>query len=212
MACDYPIFLDVSGRLAVVVGGGEVAARKVDKLLAAGARVRVVAPQVCDALAARSDAGLQIVREPFHPRYLAGALLVFACTDNLCVNGSVKTAAEDAAVPANIADDPDVCDFMVPAVHAAGPVKLAISTGGASPALAREIRKWLQANLPAGLGPLADELARARPIVQRRVPAEADRRALWDRLCAAESMELLAEQGRDAWRAWLEQLIAAGRQ
>ncbi len=223
MPFDYPIFLDLTGRLVVVVGGGNVAVRKVDKLLAAGARVRVVAPQVHPDLEARAasqtsrvgsepripNSDLEIVRAPFAPAHLSGALLVFACTDKTQVNAQAAAAARAAGALVNRADDPDDCDFYVPAVSEHGPVRLAISTGGASPTLARFIREWLDESLPPELATLAEELARARPIVQQRVRRAEDRVAVWETLCGEESIRLLADKDIAAWRAWFEQVLAS---
>ena len=208
MACDYPLFLDLAGRCVVVVGGGAVAARKVDKLLAAGARVRVVAPQIGPGIESRRNAKLEVVREEFAPSHVTGAALVFACTNDPVVNWAVARAARAAGAWANRADDPDDCDFTVPAVSEHGPIRLAVSTGGTSPALARTIRQWLDEHVPREWAALAVELARARPIVQQRVGEEQARRAIWDTLCGADSLQRLSEQGPEAWRAWLEQLIA----
>lgn len=215
MAADYPIFLNVRGKLAVVVGGGKVAARKVAKLLEAGASVRVVSPEMSAAIESLAGgesggrkAALELVRDAFEPKYLDGALLAFACTDNACVNGSVATAARDAGVPVNIADDPDGCDFTVPAVSTKGAVRIAIATGGGSPALSRFVREWLDENLPEEIGVLGEELARARPIVMKRVSNPEHRQAIWDELCTDCSIKLLAQHDRETWRQWFERTLA----
>ena len=224
MACDYPIFLDLTDRLAVVVGAGNVAARKIDKLISAGAHVRVVAREISEhvetlmsnraetkdlfAAAAESKPQLELVRENFKPAHLAGAFMVFACTDSHDVNGAVTQAAAAAGALVNRVDAPTECDFFVPAVSAHGPVKLAISTGGASPALSRFIRKQLDENLPAHLGDLADELADARAAVRQKITRPEDQAAAWETLCGEESIRRLTDEGAAAWRTWLEKVIA----
>ena len=177
MACEYPIFLDMTGRVAVVVGAGTVAARKIDKLLGAGAHVRVVAREISDRVEtmhavaqqppgvsgphrhhpmSSAEGEIEVVRENFRPEHVAGAFLVLACTDNPDVNAEVIKAGRAAGALVNRVDSPADCDFITPAVTEHGPVKLAISTGGASPALAKLIRKQLNANLPKELGTLAE--------------------------------------------------------
>jgi siroheme synthase-like protein len=226
MACDYPIFLDLSGRLAVVVGAGSVAARKIDKLLSAGAHVRVVSREISEhvetmmsnraatttkdlfAAAAEDKPQLELVRENFKPAHLAGAFMVFACTDSHDVNSAVTKAASAAGALVNRVDAPTECDFFVPAVSSHGPVKLAISTGGASPALARFIRKQLDEHMPAHLGDLADELSHARAAVHRKIHRPEDQAAAWETLCGEESLRRLTDEGAPAWREWFETVIA----
>ena len=234
MPCEYPLFIDLTNRLTVVVGAGNVAARKVDKLLSAGARVRVVAREIAErveslvaggtgSLSASVSAAntgrqaaratqLELVRENFRPDHVKGAFLVFACTDNPEVNAEVAKAARAAGALVNRADAPDDCDFFVPAVSEHGPVKLAISTGGASPALAKFIRRQLDEHLPPGLGELAGELAEARSMVQKRVARPEDRAAIWETLCGEESIRRLTDEGMDAWRQWFEQVVSTAGQ
>ncbi len=148
----YPVALVLRGKRCVVVGGGRVAARKVEGLLAAGAEVVVVAPEVGEEIRAQRVA---LVERPYRRGDLDGAWLALAATDDPEVNASVHADAEEARVWANTADAPGACSFTLPAVVRRGPVVVAVSTSGRSPALAR----WIRGEVAALLGPEVAELA-----------------------------------------------------
>ena len=137
----YPIFLNVRDRSCLVVGGGRVGARKTATLVSAGARVTVVSENFCDQLAAMP--GIRKKRQGFHPRDLAGMFLVFAATSDAGVNRRILAHARAARVLCNSADEPDQADFILPAVMSQGDLICAVSTCGASPALAKKIRNDL---------------------------------------------------------------------
>ena len=141
----YPAFLDLSGRRCVVVGGGKVARRKVMSLLKAGARVTVISPALDPALARLKERGLinHIVRG-FRPADLKGAALVFSATDREAENEKVSVAAQRRGILVNVADIPAQCSFIVPSVVDRGPLVIAVSTSGASPAMSRSIRLELE--------------------------------------------------------------------
>jgi siroheme synthase-like protein len=137
MAFGYPLVLDLTGVPVLMVGGGQIAGRKVTGLLAAGARVTVVAPMVSADLAS----SVHDVRErPYRSADIAGHRLVMTATDDPAVNARVASDARRAGVWVNSADDPDNCSFILPAVARRGPVMIAVGTDGASPALARHLR------------------------------------------------------------------------
>lgn len=204
----YPITLKVVGRKCVVVGGGAVAARKVDALLAAGAEVVVVAPELCDALAARKAAGeIEHRGKSFEPADLQGALLAIAATDAPAVNATVSEAANARGILANVVDEPELCSFFVPAVVRRGDVMIAISTGGKSPALARRIREELQSQYGSEYGAFAHLLGELRPRVMETVPSEADRRRVWREMLASDALELLAAGDPEQARQALEDIL-----
>ncbi|MEA3077935.1 MAG: precorrin-2 dehydrogenase [Actinomycetota bacterium] len=159
----YPVNLDVAGRRCVVVGGGRVAGRKVEGLVACGAVVKVVAPSISDEVKAAATSWDE---RAYATGDLDGARLVITATDDPAVNQRVFDDAEAAGVWVNSADDPERCSFTLPAVARQGPITVAVGTGGASPALA----SWLRDRLAADLGPeyatLAGLLAEARAIVK----------------------------------------------
>jgi precorrin-2 dehydrogenase/sirohydrochlorin ferrochelatase len=138
----YPVLMQLAGRRCVVIGAGAVGRRKVDGLLAAGARVVVVAPDG----ATRLPSGVEVHCRPYGDADLDGAFLVFAATDCLQTNQAVAAAARRRGVPVNIADDPAASDFFLPAVLRQGRVCVAVSTDGASPAMARLLRDDLAAH------------------------------------------------------------------
>lgn len=167
----FPVSLVVAGRACLVVGGGEVAARKAQALLDCGALVTVVAPEVVEAIrhmagdpASPDDAGgsLSIEERPYRAGEAAAFRLVVTATGIPAVDHAVFTDAEAAGVWANSADDIENCAFLLPAVHRDGPVTVAVSTGGASPALAG----WLRTRAAEAIGPdipmLATLLSEAR--------------------------------------------------
>ena len=137
----YPIFIDLKDRPVLVVGAGKVALRKTKGLLEAGARVTVVAPE-CEA--EFETLPVRLVRRRFRASDLAGAMLIFAATDDRMTNHRIGIAAKGKGVFANIADSAEECDFMVPARVQRGTVQIAVSTGGESPRLAADLRKKLE--------------------------------------------------------------------
>ncbi len=159
----YPVCLDLHDRPCVVIGGGSVAARKVEGLLECGARVTVVAPALAPALETLLQQGrIAVRRRAYAHGDLEGAALAIAATDAREVNARVAAEARARGVWLNAADDPERCDFILPAVIRRGDLQIAISTGGRSPALARRVREDLERLLPAEYGELLPLLAEVR--------------------------------------------------
>ncbi|MBI2910015.1 MAG: bifunctional precorrin-2 dehydrogenase/sirohydrochlorin ferrochelatase [Chloroflexi bacterium] len=146
----YPIFLNVSGRKCVVVGGGEVAERKVRGLVEAGSSVLVISPAVTEALGRLASEGVvEALSRQYRPGDIAeDAALVFAATDDPAVNHAAAQEAKEKGIPVNVADDPDYCDFILPSVLRRGDLVISVSTSGQSPALARRIREDLEGLFP----------------------------------------------------------------
>jgi uroporphyrin-III C-methyltransferase/precorrin-2 dehydrogenase/sirohydrochlorin ferrochelatase len=206
-----PIFIDVSGRRCLVVGGGAVAARKVELLQAAGADVCLVAPEIGEGLrmlAARG--GLQTSLRPYQAGDLDGVQIVVAATDSAEVNARVAREAQQRGIPVNVVDSPVLCTFIMPAVVDRSPVLVAISTAGTSPVLARLVRTRIETVLPAKLGRLADFAARHRASVRRHIVHATARRAFWEAALAGPIADLvLSEQDEQADRA-LHAALARG--
>ncbi len=179
-----PIFLDVRGRSALVVGGGEIATRKVNLLLRAGAKVRLVSPQLSAELASLADhQQIDLSRRTYADGDVSGDLaLVVAATDNPATNQAIAAAAKAANLPVNVVDDPDASSFIVPSIIDRSPVVAAVSTGGASPVLARLIRARLESLIPAGYGRLAELAGKFRDKVKQTFADPKDRRLFWDRV------------------------------
>lgn len=174
----YIACLDLDGREVLVVGAGQVALEKIQGLLASGARVTVVAPDVCEPVEqlARSRR-LALIRGRYRPDDLDGRYLVVAATSTRSVNQQVHGDAETRSMLCNVVDVPDLCSFILPAVHRQGPIAVAVSTGGASPALAQRLRD----DIARVVGPEHAELARRlralRPWAQQNLESYEERKA-----------------------------------
>jgi len=179
----FPIFLDVKNRTSLVVGGGDIAARKVALLLKAQGKIRVVSPKLCTELKATVEKGLiEYVARGFQVDDLDDAYLVIAATDNTEVNRQVSEAARSRHLPVNVVDQPALCTFITPSIIDRSPVVAAVSTGGASPVLARIIRSRLETLIPAGYGRLAELANRFRDRVKARFQDATDRRMFWEKV------------------------------
>ena len=177
MASLYPIYADLTSRSVLVVGGSLVAARKVRALLERQIRVTVVAPEVCPELQEMmADAGLVIHQRGYRPGDLAEHWLVIAATDDSELNQTVFAEAAEARVFCNVVDQPNLCTFHVPAVVRRGLLQIAISTGGASPALAKRIRQELEEQFGLGYGELLEGLLELRNYFRQKYPLDAARR------------------------------------
>jgi len=177
----YMACLDLRGRDCLVVGGGRVATEKVGGLLEAGAEVTVVATQVDDELRAL---GVTVHERPFTASDVVGRFLVIAATDDRRVNTAVSSAAERRHTLCNVADDPELCNFILPAVARRGPIVVGVSTGGASPALAQRIRDDVDALIGPRHAELAERLAALRPWAKQALPGYEARRDYFQRLVA----------------------------
>ena len=195
---DYlPIFMDLRDRRCLIVGGGEVAARKTDLLLEAGAAVQAVAPALGDGMQALADAGRIAHRNgTFQESDLDGAQLVIAASDDRAANARVAALADSRGVPVNVVDDPDLCRFIMPAIVDRSPVLAAVSTGGASPVLARLMRGRLEALIPAEFGRLAALAGEFRTQVRARISDASGRRKFWEQILGGPVAEMIYS-GRD---------------
>lgn len=165
----YPVVLRLSGRPVLVVGGGAVALRKARGLLDAGAVVTAVAPEFVDGFATLDvDGDVTVIRRPYRRPDLEGQLLVIAATNDPAVQQQIFADCERAGVWANAADDPERCSFILPAITRRGPVIVAVSTQGRSPALAVQLRDRIAASLPADLEEVAEAAARRRAAAHAR--------------------------------------------
>jgi uroporphyrin-III C-methyltransferase / precorrin-2 dehydrogenase / sirohydrochlorin ferrochelatase len=176
-----PIFFDVKEQLCVVIGGGEIATRKVALLLRAQARVRVIAPQLCTSIQRLLDNGrIEYVARGYQDGDLEDAVLAIGATDDEAVNQDVARAARARHIPVNVVDNAHEGNFIMPSIIDRSPVVAAVSTGGASPVLARLIRTRLESLIPAGYGRLAELAAKFRGRVREKFADANDRRRFWD--------------------------------
>ncbi|HSD61098.1 MAG TPA: siroheme synthase CysG [Burkholderiales bacterium] len=209
---DYlPIFLNLRGQPCVVVGGGEVAARKVALLLEVGAEVTVLAPELCEILSAQA-ANRRITHRAarFTPDALADAALAIAATDNREVNRQVSEEARRRKIPVNVVDESEFCSFIMPAIVDRSPVVIAVSTGGASPVLARLIRARLESLIPASYGRLAALVDRFRDAVKAKLP-QAARRPFWERVLQGPVAEMVFSGREQEAEAALRREIEEGK-
>ena len=177
----FPIFLRLVGERVLVVGGGEVAARKVELLLRASAAVTVVAPELIASLAALTAANkLTYVAGEFQPEHLDGMRLAIAATDKHSINAWVAHQAERRHIPVNVVDDRELSRFIVPAIVDRSPVIVAIGSSGDAPVLTRRLREKLESFLPQRLGVLAKLAGKLRATVKARIEDAGARRRFWE--------------------------------
>jgi precorrin-2 dehydrogenase/sirohydrochlorin ferrochelatase len=175
----FPIFLKLTGRSCVVIGAGHLAESKIESLRTADAALLVIAPQVNERIGQQAAAGeLTLHQRPYQPGDLAGAFLVVAATDDPAVNRAVFAEATATGVLCNAVDDPPFCDFYFPSVVRRGDLQVAISTAGKSPALAQQLRKDLNEQLPLDLGDWLEDLGNLRREVVASEPLNESRRLL----------------------------------
>ena len=168
MPAYYPVFIDVRGRTCVVVGGGNIGEEKVSKLLDCGAKVLVISPEVTERVRdLADDESVTWVQRGYRPGDLKGAFIAIAATDDGKVNRRIATEAEERNVLLNVVDVTHLCTFIAPSVVRKGDVAIAVSTGGASPALARKFREELTGSPLLELADLAPLLSDARTELKR---------------------------------------------
>jgi precorrin-2 dehydrogenase/sirohydrochlorin ferrochelatase len=206
----YPIFAVIEDKPCLVVGGGAVGERKVLDLMAAGARVTVVSRTLTPELAALADRGeITYLPEDFRESQVEGMALVMAATDDPQVNARVSAAAQARAIWVNVADEPEYCSFIVPAQVRRGDLTLAISTGGASPALARQVREELQQHFGPEYGPYLDLLRRVRTRVLADRRAHPDNGPLFHRLVNSPLREAMAQGDRARVLSLLHEVLGS---
>ena len=179
----YMACIDLTGRAVLVVGAGRVALEKIEGLLAAGAEVIVVAPQVLPEVEAL---GLSIVHRGYRTEDLDGKFLVVAATATTSVNRRVFRDAESRALLCNVVDVPELCSFILPAVHRHEPIAVAVSTGGASPALAQHLRDQIATVVRPEHAELAHRLRELRPWAKSHFATYEERKAYFAGLVAEE--------------------------
>jgi uroporphyrin-III C-methyltransferase/precorrin-2 dehydrogenase/sirohydrochlorin ferrochelatase len=187
-----PIFYDLSVCPCLVVGAGEIAARKVRQLRKAEASVIVVAPEICKELKELAESKeINYISEKFSEELLGDKMLVIAATNDEEVNKKVSELAKAQNIPVNVVDNPDLCSFIMPSIVDRDPVQIAISTGGASPVLARLLRARLESLIPASYGRLAQLMARFRGHVKQRYPNMQERRRFWEHILQGPVAEMI---------------------
>ena len=204
-----PIFYDLSVRPCLVVGAGDIAARKVRQLRNAQATVIVIAPEISDELKSLVDNNeIHYIAERFSKELLDDKMLVIAATNDQEVNKQVSEQAKVRNIPVNVVDNPDLCSFIMPSIIDRDPVQIAISTGGASPVLARLLRARLETLIPASYGRLAQLMGKFREHVRQRYPKMQERRRFWENILQGPVAEMIyAGQDKPALAALEKTLL-----
>lgn len=204
-----PVFLNIQSRSCAVIGGGDVAARKVRLLKAAEGEVTVVSPKLCEALQVQADNGDIIHLAQNHAQVsLEDFALVIAAADDPAANEQIAAQARKLNIPVNVVDNPDAGTFIMPSIIDRSPVVAAVSTGGASPVLARLIRARLESLIPAGYGRLGELTARYRERVKEAFGSTDDRRRFWDHILQGSVAERVFSGHMEEAEAVLEKELA----
>ncbi len=209
MPSRFPVMLDIADKLCVVIGGGKVAARKVRDLCRIGAMVRVISPEVAPPIGELFEKDL-VGWEPrsYKQGDLAGAFLCVAATGDREVNAEVQHEAAVRRVLINVVDDPEASDYHVPSFFEDGPLLVAVSTRGASPAVSRTLRRMIQAWVGGNLGPALEIVNRFREdVVKEKVRDPGDRVRFWEEAVNADLLEEVRTKGTAGLEQGLERAL-----
>ncbi len=207
-----PLLVDLRGRRAVVVGAGPIGVRRAGSLLDAGAEVTVVDPVPSVHAEALARRGARLVARGYEGREdLEGAMIAVAATGNPQVDGAVRRDADASGILCNVAADADACSVVFPSLLRRGPIVVAASTGGASPAVAARLRDHLARAVGEEWGALVELLGELRPGLRDRYPDSVDRRAAVDRLMDTDVMALLAADDTAGARRLAHTTLGIGR-
>jgi precorrin-2 dehydrogenase / sirohydrochlorin ferrochelatase len=208
----YPIFIDIEERSVVIIGGGEVCARKAETMMKYGARVTIVSPEFTPEIEQWArDGRLALRRKRYEAADLDGANIVIASTDDTGVNEQIAADCRARRIPVNVVDVTPLCEFIVPAIIEKGSVQIAVSTGGKSPALARTLKEDLQRTIGPEYAEVNDVLGTLRESAKAVLPTDVDRKRFFDGIIAAGILDLLrAGKRREAYETIARACEAAG--
>ncbi len=208
---NYPIFIDLKGQQVLVVGGGEIAARKIRLMSLAGAEITIIAPELGQTILSEMSGNITHIARQFRESDIGDYRLITAATDDLEINRRVSELAQQRNIPVNVVDQPDLCSFITPSIIDRSPVLIAVSTGGGAPVLARILRSKLEAFIPASYGQLANSMRQLRDKVKDRFSEESERRHFWEKVVQGPIAEMFfsgrEEQGKIALEAAIEKDI-----
>ncbi len=188
----FPLFFKLNNRKVLIVGGGDVALRKADLLSRAGAAITIVAPSICDELhALLSDEKHTLIYANYNKKYMQGARVIIAGTDDEALNHQIHADATALNIPVNVVDTPHLCDFIFPAIVDRNPIVIGISSNGKAPVLARLLRARLETLIPQGYGKLAKLAGEFRSEVKSKIPTLTGRRQFWERAFEGKVSELM---------------------
>lgn len=203
-----PIFFNITNRLCIVIGGGEVATRKVSMLLKANAAVTVVSIEFCAELLSLAEAEkIKCIQATYAAEQLGGACLVVAATDDRAVNEAVSRDAKALNIPVNVVDAPDLCTFTMGSIIDRSPIVIAVSSEGNAPVLARYIRTKIETMLPAGYGRIAAVAGEFRDKVKAKFATTQARRLFWEDVLQGPLVERVLSGQEQAARELLQNLL-----
>jgi precorrin-2 dehydrogenase/sirohydrochlorin ferrochelatase len=205
----FPAFLDIHGRKCVVIGGGNVAERKVESMTRCGGVVTVISPDLTPGLAERVRRNeIQYISERFREEHLAGAYLIIAATDDMEVNTRASAEANRRKIPINVVDVPDQCTFIVPSILERGDLVVAVSTSGASPAAAGFIRRELESYFGPEYGEFLELMKKLRERVKREVDDFDERGEIFKRLVRSDILKHLKNDDMDKVNEEVERILS----
>lgn len=208
----FPVFLDISGRNSIIIGGGIVAERKASDLLTCGAQVVVISPQVTPIIADWATQGRIVwLHREFQDEDLQHAFLVFLATNDSSVNRHAVSVCHEWGILVNAVDDPVNCDFYVPSVLRRQSLAVAISTGGKSPLFARKLREELEGIVTEPYGEFVELLGEQRTIIQNSIGDIRERRLVFEALTDWGILELLKAGEKEKARERIEQCMSCLR-
>ena len=206
----FPIFLDLKNRLCLLVGGGEVATRKGRMLAKAGARLRVVAPEISAELRELVCAsGGELCQREYQASDLRDCVLAVAATDIESLNKTISADAQALHLPVNVVDTPALCSYITPAIIDRSPLVIAVSSGGEAPVLARLVRAKLESLIPASYGKLAQIASQWRERIKARFSDGDSRRKFWEKILQGPAAELMMNGQENAANEMIAHELAA---
>jgi len=204
----YPIFLNLAGRRVVLIGAGSVALRKAQSLLAAGARLVVVADRLDPSFIALSkNDKAELIQSKYSKDYLCCAVIALAATNNPQLNRQIYKDCQKLEILCNVVDQPELCDFFVPAVLERGSLQIAVGTNGQCPAYAAHIRKKLEELFTEEHGHFLAPLQAVRSHITKQISDPVSRKALMEKLVDDESFDYFVKKGTAAWNSLAEKII-----
>ena len=204
----FPIFIKLKDQDCLVVGAGEIAARKIELLARAGANITVIASEISHAvLNLQSTHNLTLLQKPFTPVDLGEFRLVVSATDNTEINRLVAKTANEQNIPVNVVDNPELCSFIFPAIIDRSPIIAAVSSGGAAPVLARLLRAKIETAIPPAYGQLASMADKFRDKVKKHIKKPAQRRIFWEKILQGSVAELVFSDNEQEAERQLEQTL-----
>lgn len=208
----YPIYLELKDKRILLIGGGPVAFQKAQSLLDTQCRLTVVTLKACACLEAWCEQHqTELILGPYQAHYLNGALLVIAATNQRELNEQIYTDCQNRQILCNVVDKPDLCDFYVPAIVKRGELQIAISTNGASPALAGHIRKKLEQQYTEQISDFVNQLGTIRPYALEHLSDPDQKKVILGWLAGDESFDWFMTNGPDAWQTMARHKIAEAK-